>query len=100
MGDVRGGGTGDVGGWVLVVIDGLGRASTRLVDEVGVGEIMLPGVSFLLCCWSREGGGMGINTIFYCAALLVALLPPPPCWDAAAPADDRRSLDECMDRNK
>lgn len=38
---------------MLVVIDGLGRASTRLVDEVGVGEIM-SGVSCLLCCCSRE----------------------------------------------
>ena len=76
-----------------MVIDGLGRASTRLVDEVGVGEIM-SGVSFLLCCWSREGGGMGIYTILYCAALLVALL----VGIQLPPADGRRNLDECMVR--
>lgn len=53
-----------------MVIDGLGRASTRLVDKVGVGEIMSSGVSFLLCCWSGEGGGDENihNPLFRCVA--------------------------------
>lgn len=73
-----------------MVIDGLGRASTRLVDEVGVGEIMSPGVSSLLSCWSREGGG--IRDKHYLFVALCSSQPSSLVGMQLAPADDGRNL--------